>query len=127
MEFNIEEINLLQELNVEAVILFGSQAQGVANENSDYDFLVIGKKENETYNKLYDLLSAKINKLIDIDIVFEDNAPLELKNHVVKYGKVLYEKNSSVFADFKEKTITEYSDFAPLRRIFQSATLARIS
>ena len=118
---------LLKRLGIKALILFGSQAQEIANEVSDYDFFVISQKSEKIYDSLYDLLSEKINKLVDIDIVFDHKAPLELKNHVAKYGKVLYESEKNVFANFRQKTMIEYSDFAPLRSIFTRATLERIS
>jgi len=126
MEFNKNEIQKVKGTGILALILFGSQAQGTANEASDYDFFVIGKKSKETYDLLYDILSDKVNRLVDIDIVFDELAPLELKNHVSEYGQVLFEANRHVFADFRQKTMIEYSDFAPLRAVFTNATLARI-
>lgn len=121
------EKSILKSLNIRVLILFGSQAQGIANNKSDYDFFVIGPKSEKTYDILYDILSEQIKKLVDIDIVFEADAPMELKNHVSKYGKVLYENDKNIFANFREKTMIEYSDFAPLRSIFSNATLARIN
>lgn len=126
MRLNQKDLIKLENTGISALILFGSQAQGAAGESSDYDFLVIGPFTKEIYDKLYDLLSEKINKLTDIDIVFESDAPMELKSHIVKYGQVLFEKKANTFANFKEKVIIEYADFAYLRKIFQEATLARI-
>ena len=117
----------LKNLGIKALVLFGSQAQGVANEESDYDFFIIGPKSEKTYDFLYDILSEKINRLVDIDIVFEADTPMELKMHVCKYGKVLYENGNYVFADFKQKTMLDYSDFAPLRSVFSNATISRIN
>jgi len=117
---------LLKNLGVEALILFGSQTQGIASETSDYDFYIIGTKGAKVYNALYDLLSKKIGRLVDIDIVFDEEAPMELKNHVAKYGEVLYQKNLSIFADFRQDVMINYADFAPYRKMFSDATLARI-
>ena len=126
MNFNEKDFEKLNKLGIECLILCGSQAQKVVKNKSDYDFLVLGPKNQKTYDILYDMLSEKINKLTDIDIVFESAAPMEFKQHAAKYGIVLYEKRSSVFADFKQKVMIEYSDFAPYRAIFSNATLARI-
>lgn len=126
MELNTKEKNKIRELGINALILCGSRAQNIASVNSDYDFLVIGPTGKKIYDALYDLLSENINKLIDIDIVFESEAPLEFKNHAIKYGVVLYEKSPSVFANFKQKLMIEYADFAPHRAIFSNATLSRI-
>jgi predicted nucleotidyltransferase len=121
------DIQKLAKTDINAVVLFGSQAQGSANEASDYDIFVIGKKTRENYDLVYDVLSNKINKITDLDIVFEESAPGELKNHVVKYGQVLFQKDDLVFPNFKQRAIIEYSDFAPVRAIYSNATLARIN
>src|SRR5512138_1254972 len=127
MELTDADRNSLARLGIRALILFGSRAQGIAGPMSDYDFFVIGKGGKTVYDGLYDLLSARINQLVDIDIVFDDAAPLELKNHVATYGRVLYEADRTVCADFRERTMTQSADFAPLRAVFTDATLARIS
>ncbi len=135
LAFEQREKEYLKELGVAGLILFGSQAQGAASAASDFDFGVLVKKpsflsdretRNRIYDALYDLLSSKIKKLADIDIVFLEDAPMELRMHAAKHGKVLYEENPSVFADFRERTMELYADFAPLRRMFQEQTLARI-
>lgn len=127
MNLDENDLKLLSGLNIDALILFGSQAQGLQNEQSDYDFFVIGKKDNNIYDVLLNILSKKINKLVDIDIVFDSDATMELKNHVIQYGKVLYQKSESVFPNFKEQVMTIYQDFAPYRQLFQQATLGRIN
>jgi hypothetical protein len=73
------------------------------------------------------MLSSKIQSLVNIDIVFLESAPGELRAHVMKYGKPIFEANVNVFADFRERVMTEYADFAPLREIFHRGILARIA
>lgn len=134
--FTESDGQVLKDLDVAVLVLFGSQAQGVAGPMSDYDIGVIlsdpakefpGIERSKIYDALYDLLSAKIQELVDIDIVFLRQAPMELRSHVVRYGALLYETDGNIFADFKERTMLDYADFAPHRRIFQQATLDRIS
>jgi len=133
IELTQPDNELLTPLPIEALILFGSYAQNVASEWSDYDIAVLVKsnlskqQRKQIYDKVYDLVSKKINRLVDIDIVFLPEAPMELQNHVAKYGKVLYEQNAQVFPRFRESVMRNYADFAPLRQIFQNATLARIT
>lgn len=128
--FTKKEEEFLKTVGVAAVVLFGSQAQGLARVESDYDLAVItsaGVDETTIYDTLYEIVSAKIDKLVNIDIVFLSDAPLELKNHVAKYGRILYQADLQTFLRFKESVMEEYCDFAPLRREFQRATLARIA
>jgi hypothetical protein len=126
---------LMNKLGIKTVFLFGSQAQKLSGPLSDYDFGVLLKNSsilktrslrNRIYSKLYDTISSQINKLVNIDIVFLDEMPLQLKYHVIKDGVILYtDKQSSVF-DFKEKVMMEHCDFAPLRKEFHDAILNRI-
>lgn len=132
---NEQEKKALQNLGVEALILFGSRAMGNARPHSDYDFGVLlhnpgdnvrPERHREIYNDLYDLLSSKINKIVNIDIVFLENAPAELQMHAAKQGIAIFEPHPAAFARFKERIMLFSADFAPLREIFHRAILKRI-
>lgn len=127
LSFSIEEQNDLRTHNIQALILFGSRAQEINRDDSDYDIGVIGPNSTTSYDLLYTLLSEKINQLVNVDIVFLSDAPMELQSHVAKYGIVLYQQKPVTFANFREQVMRMYADFAPLRRLFQQATLERIS
>lgn len=133
--FSEDEKQTLQNIGVSAVVLFGSRALGTAREKSDYDIGILQndpkilrspEKRSAAYDVLYNLLSSKIQSLVNIDIVFLDTAPGELRAHVMKYGKPIFEISPNIFADFRERIMTEYADFAPLREIFHQGILARI-
>ena len=134
-DFSAQEQDVMRRLSVAALVLFGSQAQGKTNGMSDYDIGVLVKdksllydaeKRKEIYDSLYDILSSHIQKIVDIDIVFLETAPAELTSHVMKYGKIIFEPEHSAFARFKERTMLQYADFAPLRKIFHEGVLAQI-
>ena len=76
MKLNEKDKLILKNLGIKVLVLCGSRATNTANEKSDYDFLIIGPKNENTYDTIYDMLSKTINKLTDIDIVFEMQAPL---------------------------------------------------
>lgn len=127
--------DLMRRLEIAAVFLFGSQAHGLATERSDFDFAVLVKdkkiledyrRKNKIYETLYNLLSGKIKKLCNIDIVFLQTADLQLKYHVVKNGHLLYLGDKKIVGDFLENTTESYADFAPLRRMFHQAILQKI-
>ncbi len=129
------EQQTLKNLGISAMVLFGSRAIGTAREGSDYDIGVLlsggnqrqKRKRTEIYDALYEILSSKIQSLVNIDIVFLDNAPGELRAHVMKHGKPIFEASPEVFVNFRERVMTEYADFAPLREIFHQGILARIA
>jgi len=129
--FSETEQETLKNLGISAAVLFGSRAIGTAREGSDYDIGVLlsgsTQRRTEIYNALYDMLSSKIQSLVNIDIVFLESAPGELRAHVMKHGKPIFEANANVFANFRERVMTEYADFAPLREIFHQGILARIA
>lgn len=62
--------------SVKDVILFGSQAYGVSNENSDYDVLIVLEKDYTARdeNQIYDLcfeVNLKYNIIIDAHLISE--------------------------------------------------------
>ncbi|OGY86611.1 MAG: hypothetical protein A2233_04190 [Candidatus Kerfeldbacteria bacterium RIFOXYA2_FULL_38_24] len=125
----------LQQLGVSALYLFGSRAQNIATPQSDYDFAVlfdpsiIQQDKIELYNKIYDILSPLCPRTLKndvIDIVFLDQAGLEMKTHVIRYGQVLFDIKPKQRLAFEEKTSLAYADFKPLLNIFDKAILAAI-
>lgn len=126
---------IMQQLGVAGVFLFGSQATGTATAVSDFDFGILLTNPNDLYDYrlkqriysgIYDLLSNQIQRLCDIDIVFLQIADLQLQFHVVNTGQLLYAGNQHIVSNFLERTIDHYADFAPLRHEFHQAILARI-
>lgn len=138
----MEEITLtnqdklsLQNLAVDAVVLFGSRATGDAGINSDYDFgVLLGKKgytkrrENyhQYYTAVYDIFAERFGDLKGLDIVFLDQAPLEMRRHILYHGKALMETSAGQLADYNAQSILLYADFEPYRRMMNKAVLDRI-
>ncbi|MGK7932372.1 MAG: nucleotidyltransferase family protein [Microcystaceae cyanobacterium] len=61
------------------LILYGSQARGTANQNSDIDIMVVLKGKNSAYQEIIRMgeitteLSLKYNELISVFPIYEDN------------------------------------------------------
>ena len=133
MKFTLPE-EKLQALGIAGVFLFGSQAQGVAGELSDFDFGVLledvsilknSKRKQKQYDALYDIFSSAVQVLKNIDIVFLQDVNLQLCFHVIKDGKLLFLGNQKIVSDFYERTMEDYADFAPHRWIFENADRQR--
>ena len=128
----------LDKLGIKTVYLFGSQAQKTTGPLSDFDFGILLEDPNilneaerkiKLYNELYDIFISKIKKFVTIDIVFLDQATLQLQYQAIKHGEVLYPPypaNLKITADFKQRVLERYLDFAPLRREFDKFILERI-
>src|SRR3989338_9508198 len=126
--------NKLTALGVQSLYLFGSRAQGVAGPLSDYDFGVLMQDEGhkcggKVYDAIYDILSPLCPRTLKndiIDIVFIRDAPLELRMHIVRYGKVLFDAATRERVRFEDITTMLYCDYRPLLDMFDKAILATL-
>ncbi|MFA5946090.1 MAG: nucleotidyltransferase domain-containing protein [Patescibacteria group bacterium] len=124
----------LEKLGVSALYLFGSRAMGAEGPLSDFDFAVLmnhagHSRGDKTYDALYDLLSPLCSRTLEndvIDIVFLRDAPLELKAHIIRYGKILFESNPLERGQFEEETTLEAADFRPHQNIIDQTILASL-
>jgi predicted nucleotidyltransferase len=125
--FSSADSACLERIGVVSLILFGSRATGHSTQTSDYDIGVLlepekkftSEEKTDIYNQLYPLLEQQIKSLLNIDIVFLYDAPLELQAHVTKYGIPVYEKSQKYFQDFKMYTMLKHADFLPHKREFE--------
>lgn len=126
----------LRQLGVAVLYLFGSHAEGLATSASDIDVgvlfspdsLPLPENKTELYNALYDVFTDvfDMSGFRDIDIVFLDQAPLELQFDVITHGRVLFETDSDIRLDFEERVAALYRDFRPLLNEFNRGVLQRI-
>lgn len=85
--------------SVKDIILFGSQAYGNSNENSDYDVLIVLKNdytardENQIYDLCYDI-NLKYNIIIDAHLISEKEL------HTIKGKQPIFTKaiKSGIYA-----------------------------
>lgn len=126
----------LKKAGVAVVYLIGSQAEGLARQDSDTDFGIVMadpkakaslmKKEHaELHQTLYEILEKTIPHS-NLDIIFLDTAPLYYSIAARDRGKVLFEIDPQFRARFEEKITLEYADFEPLRREQEEVTLKMI-
>lgn len=82
--------SLAKRYNINRVYLFGSLAEGMFLKGSDVDIAVEGMKFEDYLKALAEHRS--IRKGIHLDILSLDLCKSELKETILKEGKVLYEK-----------------------------------
>lgn len=139
--FTEEQKQIFQELGVLGVYLFGSQADGTANPESDVDFGVVlsreakkDRTELDIYLKLYEVflkilpaeyLKGRLEKRAhEFDVVFLQQAPPRIGFRSVMNGKVLYQFSSKATADFREEMMLRYFDFKYFENIYNQSFLA---
>lgn len=79
-------IDSISELGLKKIFLFGSQAKGIAKQDSDFDLCIIIKNENDK-NEFLDLAYLKMWELkipVDLVVYYEDefNSQVELVNSI---------------------------------------------
>ncbi|NOZ61889.1 MAG: nucleotidyltransferase domain-containing protein [Calditrichaeota bacterium] len=94
--------NLQKQIRVERVILYGSYAEGRANEHSDIDLAIISPDINdENLIDYLQIITRAIPRKINIDIEplifsieeYETASPLEFLGDIKKHGEILFEQN----------------------------------
>lgn len=95
------------------VILFGSACNGKIHKRSDIDLAFLYDKPVdilELTNKISNLVSAD-----NIDVIDLKTASPLLKFSIAKTGKLIYEKQKGLFAEFSTHAFKKYVDTKKLR------------
>ncbi len=81
---------------IEKVLIFGSRAMGNYKKASDIDLAIIGNDIGKSViTKVFDDLNEVYPLPYFFDLVIYDELKNEnLKDHIDKFGKVIYEKSS---------------------------------
>lgn len=124
----------LKQLGVASVYLFGSRAKGIQHPQSDFDIgvllsnpaLLMKESTQNLYQDLYEILSDFYKTMVDIDIVFLQETTGQLRYHVVKEGKILFDIEPKIRRRFEDNTILEHADFEPYRKEFNQRLMTSI-
>ncbi|MEG0307544.1 MAG: nucleotidyltransferase domain-containing protein [Clostridium sp.] len=130
LESKVEEFLIWvdKEYKVKFAYLFGSQARGEANDDSDIDIGIY------FYNKYDSLNEAIVRGTImemgkeffhkDVDIVSLRNSTLLMKYQVIKDGIVVFDKDER--AEFESLSLRMYFDFKYYTDIYDNAMIDSI-
>jgi len=129
----IPKINkqIFRKHKVKLAYLFGSQAKGNAQPESDFDIAVLFENppaDPLALRETMDISSDLTKKYfpIKIDIVSLHQAPLLLKYEVVAHNRVLYCEDEKERINFEVAVIKEYIDEEPIRKLYDEALYKRI-
>lgn len=143
IEFSKKNKRLLKNLGIQAVILFGSYANGKPHKLSDIDIGVLLDEPNkykdktmDVYLKIYDILidvlpkhylKKRLNlKEHEVDIVFLQFAPIYLQFEAITKGKILYGPKKQKVFTYKENIAKMFCDLKYFYDISFNALMARI-
>jgi len=123
----------LKEIGVAVVYFFGSRVSGDNLVFSDIDIGVVLEdiklledNKKKIYIDIYDVLTIDIPDMIDgpkIDISFLQKANPALAMKAMQEGKILFETNATVRADFEELTFRLYNDYKKLQHEYEDANI----
>jgi len=116
--------------NINLAYLFGSYAKGGITPLSDVDVAVLldDKIDPKAYFdiqlELSDQLLSYLGK--EVEVVILNRADPKLSYQVIKYGKIVFEKDRNVKADFERKALDKYFDLEPMFDFYEKKLLERI-
>lgn len=131
----LEKQDALEELfaqhGVVLAYIFGSEGEGNAGPLSDLDFAVLlgPGVEHQAWSNVQIAVMGELMSLFgrnDVDLVILNRATPLLAQQVAQHGRVLYEEESGIRAEFEVNALRRYMDTKPLRRIQNRALLRRI-
>lgn len=124
-----EHKKALSSLGVATLYHYGSRARGVARERSDYDVGVVftdpaDADEMQKYLRVYEVLSEVIPDTLNgpkLDIALLQSANAKLQLDAINYGKVIFDGNARVRADYEERVLKLYDDYRFLQKEYEEA------
>ena len=108
--------HLKEDKEILLAYLFGSQAEGTAGPQSDYDIALLVRQPSLA-------LQARLAHEIGIilgkdraDVVFLNRAPVELAYAVIVQGQLLCQRSVAERVEFEAKVLSLYADYLPILR-----------
>ncbi|MBI3912216.1 MAG: nucleotidyltransferase domain-containing protein [Armatimonadetes bacterium] len=122
---------LFQAHPVRLAYLFGSHAAGRAHADSDVDVAVLLDEHltaDERFAQRLELIGElmRVFRTEDVDVVILNEAPPALAYEVLRGGRVLFRRDEQARIEYAARTLREYWDTAPLRRIRAEALERRV-
>lgn len=109
--------NLINELDLEFIYLFGSFAKGEARDDSDIDIAIYPNKQINSYELflLSNKLSLKLKK--SVDLIDLNDISTVFAAHIVNDAEILYCKDDLKRRIYAMKVFKEYSKLNEERKV----------
>lgn len=118
MEQKLNKIKktILEKIECEAIVLFGSYARGTQNNESDIDIAI--KPKNEVQKKELFYLSQEIEDMInsEVDLINLNNIGDGFRYEVLINGKTIYCEDEFKFELYKLEMYREYLELNESRK-----------
>lgn len=112
--------------DIQAVYLFGSQAQGRARADSDIDLAIVPRSAALRKHKL-DILTDLVEVGFErVDLVFLDGRDVVLGHQAVRLNQVIYSTPDFDSGSYFSLVIRQYLDFLPYLKVQREAMKRRM-
>lgn len=111
---------------ISLVYLFGSQVTGRTGPLSDYDLGVLVDRGGDGPPRRAALAHA-LAVILDterLDVVWLNQAPVELAFAVISEGRLLYERDAAARVEYEAQVMSRYFDYLPVLRAQRAEILA---
>lgn len=113
-----------------AAYLFGSQAKGKATADSDIDIAFLLSPDFD----LQEHFMYRIERMVEleqlcrrsVDVVILNQAAPILRNQVLRYGRLVYERDHRQRVAFEVRSRQAYYDLQPMLKLLQRALVRQI-
>lgn len=118
MEEKLEIVKkaILEKIDCEVILLFGSYARGTQNAESDIDIAIKSNKEISKKEIFEIRLELEETIKNDIDLINLDNINDDFRYEILMNGKILYCQNQLKFELYKIDMCQEYFDLNESRQ-----------
>lgn len=115
MDYNLEELkNTCIKHGIKMILLYGSQATGNSNADSDVDLGLLLKDDSYNFEEIIkDLMQVFKENIIDVAIL--NHVDPVLKFEVISNYKILFCKEDEIFIEFYLNTVKQYNDTRKFR------------
>jgi predicted nucleotidyltransferase len=99
--------------DVQAVYLFGSQAAGRANPESDLDLAIVPRHSRLQARRMDILADLARHGFDNVDLVFLDTDDIVLKYEAVRGNRLVYQAEDFDRGAMYSRVVRQYLDFLP--------------
>ena len=116
--------------DVAVLVVFGSRARGTHRPDSDLDVAVLPSTVDSRARRYLqaDLAAALAHLTPDgrVDVILLDEAPEVLRQRIMETGRVLLNRDPEAWKELRVRTMREYGDSEPYRRLYIEAQRQRL-
>lgn len=111
--------------DIDVLYLFGSHAQGQAQQDSDLDLAVLPIAPLSSLARFHAQRELGVRLDRDVDLIDLHTANSVLRLEIIRHGRLLYHRDDSRTLDFEARVLSEYAEWMDATRDLRQAIYQR--